>query len=234
MSETGGGSLAASAPAITREAGRVAAGGRSAVREIALVGGALALGGILTLGYAGWRIWAQGLVDERRPADAIVVMGAAQYDGRPSPVFAARLDHAIELYREGLAPYLVVTGGRQESDRTTEAASARAYAVARGVPEAAILAEESGRTTLGSLENVAAIFRDHHLQSALFVSDRTHMLRVLRLARDQGITGFGSPATTSPSDATPERTLNSLARELGALAYYALTGQGGTSPEPRP
>jgi uncharacterized SAM-binding protein YcdF (DUF218 family) len=172
--------------------------------------------------------------DTAAQADAIVVMGAAQYDGRPSPVFAARLDHAIELYREGLAPYLVVTGGRQEGDRTTEAATARAYAVARGVPESAILAEDTGRTTLGSLENVASIFRDRDLHTALFVSDRMHMLRILRLARDRGITGYGSPATASPSDATVGRTLGALRHELGALVYYAFTGQGGSQSEPPP
>ena len=232
MSEPRGGTLAASTPAIAREAGRATVGGRSAVREIVLVGGALTLGALLALGYTGWRIWARGQVDERRPVDAIVVMGAAQYDGRPSPVFAARLDHAIELYTAGLAPYLVVTGGRQEGDRTTEAASARAYAVAQGVPESAILAENTGRTTLGSLENVAAIFRDRDLRTALFVSDRMHMLRILRLARDQGISGYGSPATSSPSDATVGRTLGALRHEIGALVYYALTGQGGSQSEP--
>jgi len=232
MNEPGGGALAASAPAIARETGRVAAGGRSAVRELALVGGALAIGAALALGFTAWRIWSVGQVDQARPADAIVVMGAAQYDGRPSPVFAARLDHAIELYKAGLAPYLVVTGGRQEGDRTTEAASARAYAVARGVPDSAILAEDTGRTTLQSLENVAAILRDRDLETALFVSDRMHMLRVLRVARDQGIAGYSSPTATSPSDATVGRTLNALRHEIGALVYYAFTGQGGSQAEP--
>jgi uncharacterized SAM-binding protein YcdF (DUF218 family) len=246
VTETGGGTLTASATGIAAETGRAApadragaggrvvAGRRSAIRDIALAAGALALGAALALGYTGWRVWSVGQADGRRPADAIVVMGAAQYDGRPSPVFAARLDHAIELYKAGLAPYLVVTGGRQEGDRTTEAATARAYAIARGVPEAAILAEDTGRTTLQSLENVAAVFGDRGLRSALFVSDRMHMLRVLRLARDQGIVGYSSPTTTSPSDATAQRTLNALRHEIGALVYYALTGQGGNQSEPAP
>jgi uncharacterized SAM-binding protein YcdF (DUF218 family) len=234
VTETGGGTLAASAPAIARDDPRTAIRGRSVVRDLALAGGALALGAVLALGYTAWRVWSVGQVDGRRPADAIVVMGAAQYDGRPSPVFAARLDHAIELYEAGLAPYLVVTGGRQEGDRTTEAASARAYAVARGVPESAILAEDTGRTTLESLRNVAALFGDHGLTSALFVSDRMHMLRVLRLARDEGITGYSSPTTTSPSDATAQRTLNALRHEIGALVLYAFTGQGGSQSEPVP
>jgi len=232
MTEMEGSVLTAPAAAIAREGARAAAGGRSAVRELALVGGAIAIGALLAFGYTGWRIWSFGQVDERSPADAIVVMGAAQYDGRPSPVFAARLDHAIELYKAGLAPYLVVTGGRQEGDRTTEAASARAYAVARGVPDSAILAEDTGRTTLESVDNVAAIFGDRGLRTAVFVSDRMHMLRVLRLARDQGIAGYSSPTATSPSDATVGRTLNALRHEIGALVYYAFTGQGGSQAEP--
>jgi vancomycin permeability regulator SanA len=98
----------------------------SRIIRIVLVGGIAAAA---TVGYAALRIWEQGERDERRPADAIVVMGAAQYDGRPSPVFAARIDHAIDLYRAGVAPRLVVTGGKAEGDRTTEAATARAYAI---------------------------------------------------------------------------------------------------------
>src|SRR6266487_6015359 len=84
--------------------------------------------GLVLAGYAAYRIWDQGNRDEQRSADAIVVMGAAQYDGRPSPLFAARLDHAIDLFHAGIATRLIVTGGKQEGDRTTEAASARAYA----------------------------------------------------------------------------------------------------------
>ena len=102
-----------------------------------------------------------------------------------------------------MAPILVVTGGKAEGDRTTEAAAARAYAVARGVPEAAILSEDRGRTTLESLENVRELFRGRGLSSAVFVSDRTHMLRVLRIATDQGIEAWGSPTPSSPTDTDP-------------------------------
>ena len=137
------------------------------------------------LGYAAFRIWEQGNRDERPAADAIVVMGAAQYDGRPSPVFAARLDHAIELYHAGIAPVLIVTGGKAEGDRTTEAAIARAYAMRHDVPENAILGEDQSRTTLQSIRGVAGLMRDHGLGSAVFVSDPTHMLRVLRMASDR-------------------------------------------------
>ena len=113
---------------------------RSLLRDLLKVGLLACLAIALVAGYATFRVWAQGERDERRPADAIVVMGAAQYDGRPSPLFAARLDHAVELYHAGIAPRLVLTGGKADGDRTTEAASARAYAIAprrpgRGHPD---------------------------------------------------------------------------------------------------
>ena len=185
-----------------------------------------ALAGFAVVGaYATWRIWEQGQRDERRPVDAIVVLGAAQYDGRPSPVFQARLDHAIRLHQEGIAPFLVVTGGRAPGDRMTEAEAARRYAVERGVDPAEILVENEGRTTLESLRSVAAILRDKGLHDVVLVSDRTHMLRVLRIARDEGLTAYGSPATASPTDATGERRFRATVHELAALAVYFLTGQ---------
>jgi uncharacterized SAM-binding protein YcdF (DUF218 family) len=179
-------------------------------------------GACLVVGMTVVRIGQQGERDERRPADAIVVLGAAQYDGRPSPVFAARLDHAVSLYLSGLAPYLVVTGGKLPGDRVTEAATARAWAIARGVPADAILSEDQGRTTIESMTGVAAILRDHGLHAAVFVSDRTHMLRVLRMATDQGIEAWGSPTATSPTDLDPDlRTRSTIHETLGLLAYFA-------------
>ena len=183
----------------------------------------LVLGGIAFVGvtaYTTYRIWDQGNRDERRPADAIVVMGAAQYDGRPSPVFAARIDHAVELYRDGLAPWLVVTGGKAEGDRTTEAASARAYAMARGVPASAIIEEDRSRTTYQSIRGVARLMDEHRLTSAVFVSDPSHMLRVLQMAKDAGIEGFGSPTTTSPVERDTTARIDAVLHELGALAVY--------------
>ena len=176
-------------------------------------------------GYVAYRIWDQGDRDEQRPADAIVVMGAAQYDGRPSPLFAARLDHAIDLFQAGIARWLIVTGGKQEGDRTTEAASARTYAVAKGVPDGAILEEDRSRTTLQSIQGVASLMRDKELASAVFVSDPTHMLRVLRMASDEGIEAFGSPTRTSPLERDPLRAADAVVHELGALALYFVTGK---------
>ena len=183
------------------------------------------IAGIAIGGYAAYRIWDQGNRDERTPADAIVVMGAAQYDGRPSPVFAARLDHAIALYHDGVASRLIVTGGKREGDRTTEAATARSYAIEHGVPENAILSEDASRTTLQSIRRVAALMRDKDIGSAVFVSDPSHMLRVLRMASDEGINGYGSPTRTSPLERDAVAHLDAIVHELGALAIYFVSGE---------
>jgi uncharacterized SAM-binding protein YcdF (DUF218 family) len=187
-----------------------------------LVAGVVAL--VALLAYAAYRIDAQGALDERREADAIVVLGAAQFNGTPGGVFVARLEHAVQLYHDKLARYLVVTGGKLPADITTEAATARAWAIARGVPEDAILFEDQGRTTLESIEAVGAIFRRHGFTTGVFVSDRTHMLRVLRMASDQGIDAFGSPTTTSPTDRDAARRGKAVVHELAGLAAYYVGG----------
>lgn len=193
-----------------------------AFRRLVLLG---VVAAVATLGYAAFRIVDQGARDDRRPADAIVVMGAAQYDGRPSPVFAARLDHAIALFHTGVAPRLIVTGGKREGDRTTEAASAREYAIAHDVPADVILAEDGSNTTLESIRAVAALMDASGLQRAVFVSDPSHMLRVLRMAADEGIEGYGSPTRTSPLERDPAAALDAVIHELGALAVYFVTGE---------
>jgi uncharacterized SAM-binding protein YcdF (DUF218 family) len=185
----------------------------------------LLVGVVVLVAWTTFRIWDVGNHDEATRADAIVVLGAAQYNGKPSAVLKARLDHAIALYQDGLAPWFIVTGGKAEGDRTTEAASARAYAIGLGVPEGAILVEDRGRTTLESLQSVGSILRARHLSTAIFVSDRTHMLRVLRIARDVGVTAFGSPTDTSPTDQTAGSRAEATIHELGGLALYFVTGE---------
>ena len=194
------------------------------MRDVVMVAVVGCLGVGVVAGYATFRIWMQGQRDEQRPADAIVVMGAAQYDGRPSPLFAARLDHAVELFRAGIARRLIVTGGKADGDRTTEAATARAYAIAHGVPAADILGEDASRTTLESIRAVGTVLRDHGLKDAVFVSDRPHMLRVLRMAADEGITAWGSPTATSPIEHDPPGQIDATLHELGALVQYFLVG----------
>lgn len=141
--------------------------------------------------------------DEARPAAAIVVLGAAQYVGKPSPVLRARLDHAISLWKRNLAPTLIVTGGRGTGDTTSEAAVSQRYAVQRGVPATAILLETEGRTTSESMAGVAALMGSRDRRDVLLVSDPFHMLRLTILARRHGLVPYASPTPTSPIAASP-------------------------------
>jgi uncharacterized SAM-binding protein YcdF (DUF218 family) len=142
--------------------------------------------------------------DEARPAQAIVVLGAAQYAGRPSPVLRARLDHALDLWNRHLASLLILTGGTGSGDITSEAAVGRTYAKRHGVPDSAILVESEGRTTSESMKAVAGMLEVRGLQSALLVSDPFHMLRLRILARRFGFTPYTSPTRTSPIDPNRE------------------------------
>jgi len=135
-----------------------------------------------------------------RKADAILVLGAAQYNGRPSPVLKARLDHALQLYEEGFAPTLIVTGGVGAGDTLSEGEVARRYAIENGVPESAILVEREGETSAASVDAAAALMTSQGLHSALLVSDSYHMLRLELLARRAGIRPYRAPAPKSPID----------------------------------
>jgi uncharacterized SAM-binding protein YcdF (DUF218 family) len=139
-----------------------------------------------------------GRRDEAQRADAIVVLGAAQYVGRPSPVLRARVDHAVSLWKRGLAPTLILTGGTGVGDTTSEAAVARKYAMSRGVPDRAIVIEMKGRTTSESMRAVARIMDDREQSSVILVSDPFHMLRLSILARRFGLEPYTSPTRTSP------------------------------------
>lgn len=139
-------------------------------------------------------------LDTRKPAHAIVVLGAAQWDGKPSPVLRARVDHAIQLWRRGLAPLLIVTGGRGPGDTTTEAAVERRYAMSHGVPASAIRVEAESRSTSESLRNVAAMLNEG-AREVILVSDPFHMLRLSILARRFGLRPHSSPTRTSPISA---------------------------------
>jgi uncharacterized SAM-binding protein YcdF (DUF218 family) len=196
------------------------------LRDLTKIGLAAVTGLALAVGYMTYRIWDQGGRDEARTADAIVVLGAAQYNGTPSPLFEARLAHAVQLYKDGIAPIFIVTGGKLPDDRTTEAAAARAYAVAHDVPAEAILVEDQSRTTLEQLRTVRGMLRDRGLQSAVLVSDRTHMLRSLRIAHDLGIEAYGSPTTTSPVESNLVDQVRATGHEIGALGLYFLAGTG--------
>ena len=146
-----------------------------------------------------------GRRDHAQRADAIVVLGAAQYVGRPSPVLRARVDHAVALWKRGLAPTLILTGGTGAGDTVSEAAVARKYAMSKGVPDRAIVLEINGRTTSESVRAVARIMEDREQHSVILVSDPFHMLRLSILARRHGLEPYTSPTRTSPIDSNREQ-----------------------------
>jgi uncharacterized SAM-binding protein YcdF (DUF218 family) len=151
--------------------------------------------------------------DQRRPADAIVVLGAAQYNGRPSPVFRARLDHALQLYHEGLAPRLVVTGGVGRGDTMSEATVARHYLLNRKVPASAVISQPQGRSTEASMTAVAAWLQSARLRRVILVSDPFHMFRLRLEARRTGLEAYTSPTESSPISDNPVLELRYLAAE---------------------
>ncbi|MEN9790717.1 MAG: hypothetical protein RLZZ63_375 [Gemmatimonadota bacterium] len=139
-----------------------------------------------------------GARDRAAPADAIVVLGAAQYSGKPSPVLQARLDQALALYRRGLAPRVILTGGTAPGDRTSEAAVGRSYLRRAGVPATAMLMESEGRTTRTSLTAVAAFAGPLEIRRVILVSDPFHLLRARTIARRLGFEALTSPAQRLP------------------------------------
>ncbi|MFT4196930.1 MAG: YdcF family protein [Pseudoxanthomonas sp.] len=156
-------------------------------------------------GVAGYIVWV-GSRDDARPADVIIVLGAAAWDARPSPVFAERLRHGVDLYQRRQAPYLLFTGGYGGfGARYAESQVGQRYAERQGVPAAAILIETVSRTTRENLHQAAALMHAHGLRSAIIVSDPLHMARGLRLAREEGIAAVGSPTPTSRFRSLPAR-----------------------------
>lgn len=174
---------------------------------------------VLLLGWAATvaTIYFYGRVDRARPAGAIVVLGAAQYDGKPSPVLRARLDHAIDLYRRGIADTLIMTGGTGTGDTVSEAVVSRRYAARAGIPAKAVLVEERGLTSLQSMNEVAKLMERHGLESAVLVSDPFHMLRLRLLALRVGIRARTSPTRTSPISRNPAEERKFILRESLSL-----------------
>ena len=147
-------------------------------------------------GVAAWIVYVGGR-DQAGPADAIVVLGAAAYDARPSPVFTERIRHGIALYERGFAPTLLFTGGYGSGARFSESQVARTYALRQGVPGDAILIETLSRTTYQNLAQARDVLSEHGLQRVIVVSDPLHMARALRLCRELGIDALGSPTPSS-------------------------------------
>ena len=194
---------------IARTVGRYAAG--------ALLVAVLAVIGV------GVRTFVVAQSDSRRPADVILVLGAAQYDGRPSPIYQARLDHAAELFRSDVAAHVLTIGAGQSGDRTTEGAAGRDYLIADGLPESAVTAVEEGNDTLVSLRAARGVLLEHGWTSVVVVTDRWHSHRAALMARDLGLTVQTSPVTTGPSVADGVAPKYWARETLGTL-FYLLTG----------
>ncbi|MGH7718945.1 MAG: YdcF family protein [Gemmatimonadaceae bacterium] len=188
---------------------------------------------LLTLALLGWvavvvRIIMVGRREGARPAAAIVVLGAAQYEGRPSPVLKARLDHALSLWKQGLAPRLVLTGGRGIGDTTSEAAVGRRYMVDRGVPASAIVIEDRGKTTSQSLHSVARLMEGDESgeSSVILVSDPFHMFRLSILARRLGMEPYTSPTRTSPIGNSSQQWKYVLSESVKAPLAFLMERKG--------
>jgi uncharacterized SAM-binding protein YcdF (DUF218 family) len=169
-------------------------------------------------------IWWTARQDDRPRSDAIVVLGASQFDGRPSSVFKARLQHARALWEDGVAPRVVTVGGGRPGDRTTEAEAGAAFLEERGVD---VVAVPEGRNTLESLEAVEVLMAEQGWSSAVLVTDPWHSLRSRTMARDQGIDAETSPTRAGPSVRTRGTQVRYIARETAAYLYYRVLGRSG-------
>jgi uncharacterized SAM-binding protein YcdF (DUF218 family) len=190
---------------------------------------AIAFAVLLSIGFVAgcaivvWRAAHHDDASELDRADAIVVLGAAQYDGKPSPVFAGRLDHAALLYEQGRAARVLVLGAGQPGDRFTEAEAGTSYLVEQGVPSESIVPIPEGHTTFESLEAAAPVMRDAGMNSAFLVSDPWHNARVERMAKDLGIDGHAS-ATWRSAATSQDTRFEGYVRETFAYSYYRLFG----------
>jgi uncharacterized SAM-binding protein YcdF (DUF218 family) len=191
---------------------------------------ALLLAVVLTVGLIGatglsvWRAAHQDEASRVDHADVIVVLGAAQYNGRPSPVFEARLRHALSMYRDGFSEQILVAGGGQPGDRVTEGESGKEFLMEQGVPFEAVHAGAGGSTTEQSLQEVATYMTGSGLDTAFLVSDPWHNLRVRRIARDLGITAYVS-ATGASAARSQDTRLSGYVRETFAYLWYRVSGR---------
>ncbi|MFD0901803.1 YdcF family protein [Actinomadura sediminis] len=180
------------------------------------------------------RIWYEARQDERPRSDAIIVLGAAQYNGKPSPTLRWRLQHALNLYRDGVAPTIVTVGGKAPGDNYTEAGSGRRWLVEKGrVPAGDVVAVPTGRDTLQSFAAVGRLYDERGWSSGVIVSDPWHSLRSERMAADHGIEAAASPTRSGPSVQTRETQAYYIVRETGAYLSYAFLGGDG-EPAARP
>jgi uncharacterized SAM-binding protein YcdF (DUF218 family) len=183
------------------------------------------LAAFLLVGYlvfTFFQVWSASRRDDARPAQAIVVLGAAQFNGVPSPILKARLDHAHDLYDRGLAPVIVVTGGKQPGDQFTEASSSADYLLEKGVPDEDILREVSGTSSWESLAAASSFLKEREIRRVLLVSDPFHSFRIDAIADELGLDAHPSPTRSSPI--TGFSATRHLVRETAAVAVGRIVG----------
>jgi uncharacterized SAM-binding protein YcdF (DUF218 family) len=182
---------------------------------------------VLFAAVLGWLLWVNGRIDyyarldEARPADAIAIFGAAEYDGHPSPVFRARLDHGLALYQQGIAPMMITLGGGEEEDSHSEGGVGHDYLLAHGVPESRIIAETQSSNTEESVKRLGVIARANHLQRIVVVSDGTHLFRIHVLCAAEGLDVYTSPRPPG-KPITRMQALQRLWHEIGSYTAWRL------------
>lgn len=181
----------------------------------------LAAAAILVLVFTAAAIARQGAIDEARPADAIVVFGAAEYAGRPSPVYRARLDHGFDLFEQGRAPLVITTGGAGDDPKFNEGGVGRDYLARRGIPDNSLIAETQSNDTAESAQRVSAILHVNGMHSIVAVSDAYHIFRIKHLMARRGIAVYGSPRPDSIPRTTSAR-ISSALREAASYIFWRL------------
>jgi uncharacterized SAM-binding protein YcdF (DUF218 family) len=187
--------------------------------------GAALTAAVLLVAATALAIWWTARQDARPTSDAIVVLGSAQYNGVPSSIFQARLEHALDLYHRGVAPVIVTVGGKAAGDKFTEAQAGREYLAAAGVPDDALLAVQQGVDTLESMRAVSAEFAGRGWSTAVLVTDPWHAMRAERMAEDVGLVASSSPTRQGPAVQTRTTQFKYILRETAAYLLYRVTGE---------
>jgi uncharacterized SAM-binding protein YcdF (DUF218 family) len=194
-------------------------------RLVGRFAGAVLTAVLLLVGSTGLAIWWTARQDARPSSDAIVVLGSAQYNGVPSSIFEARLEHALRLYEAGVAPVVVTVGGKAAGDEFTEAEAGRDYLAEAGVPADGLLAVPEGVDTLESMRAVSTAFTERGWSSAVLVTDPWHAMRAERMAEDAGVEATSSPTRQGPAVQTRATQFRYIVRETAAYLLYRATGE---------
>ena len=192
---------------------------------VARIVAAAVLAAVLVITSTALAIWWTARQDSRPSSDAIVVLGSAQYNGVPSSIFEARLEHAIALYEDGVAPVIVTVGGKADGDAFAEAEAGRDYLAGAGIPGDALLAVPEGVDTLESIRAVSTAFREQGWSRAVLVSDPWHAMRAERMAEDAGLDAESSPTRQGPAVQTRTTQFRYILRETAAYLLYRATGE---------